>query len=320
MALLFSRKIQAVLGVDISATAVKILELQSAHKQLWVQNFALVPLMPNAILDYTIKDPNAVNVAIQEAYAQMPFTTRRVAIAMPSPAIISKTLQVDAALSEEELEAHIQLEAAAVIPFSLDEVCMDFSILGVSKKDPAKADVLLVAARRTQVDARREMVTAAGLIVDFIDVETFAIERVMNHLTYKDTAQTTALLHFDGTSMTLIVLRHSRVVYSHEELLSAQQLTESIESLTPLLRRAMQFFLSSVEGCQVDQILLSGVGIDGINAMVAECLSLPVALVEPFQNMPLAAGVDAKWFQQERSALMVACGLALRGVNHHDRN
>jgi Tfp pilus assembly PilM family ATPase len=79
----------------------------------------------------------------------------------------------------------------------------------------------------------------------------------------------------------------------------------------------MQFFLSSVEGCQVDQILLSGVEINGINALVAECLSLPVALVDPFQNMSLAASVESKCFQQARSTLMVACGLALRGITHN---
>ncbi len=320
MALLFPRKPRAVLGLDISATAVKIVELRVANKQLCVHRVALVPLVSNTIVDNTIKDAAAVTAAIQEAYAQMRFTTRHVAIALPATTVISKTLQVDATLSDEELEAHIQLEAASILPFPLDEVCMDFSVLGINEKDPVKADVLLIAARRAQVAVRRDRVAAAGLIVDCIDVETFAIERVVNYLMDKDPAKTVALIHFDVTAMTLIVLHQRRVIYTHEELLSTQQLTDAVESLAPLLRRAMQFFISATPDYLVEKVLLSGFGVSALSIMVSDCLSLPVTIINPFHNMSLSAVVNAHPLQQEASTLTIACGLALRGITHYDGN
>lgn len=318
MVLLFPRKTHAILGMDISATAVKILELRHINKRLRVQGFAVAPLMPHVIDHNQIKDPSAVTAAIQLGLGQMHFSTRHVAIAMPATAVISKIVSIDASLSEEELEAHVQLEAATVIPFPLDEVCMDFSVLEVDEKDPAKANVLVVAARRAQVDLRRNTVAAAGLMVDCIEVESFAIERVVNHLTDEDTAKTIAVIDFGAMTMTLTVIRQRRMIYTHEELLSMQPLTAAMDSLMPLLRRVMHIFLSSVDGCPVDQIWLSGLEISGLCAIVSEGLSLPTAIINPFHHMSLATAVNEQQLQREASAVVTACGLALRGLAHYD--
>lgn len=318
MALLFPRKTRAVLGLDISSTAVKMVELRVANERLWVQGFALVPLMSNTIVDNTIKDAAAVTAAIQEAYTQMHATTRHVAIALPVSTVISKTLQVDATLSDEELEAHIQLEAASALPFSLEELCMDFSTLGVNEKDLTKVDVLLVAARMAQVAARCDRAIAAGLTVNYIDVETFAIERVVNYLMYKNATQAITVIHFDATALTLMVLHQRRIIYTHEELFHTQQVTETIESLMPLLRRAMQLFISAAPGCMVEQVLLSGFGVNALPTMVSECLSLPVTVINPFHTLSVATEVNEAQLQQEASTFTVACGLALRGMVRYD--
>ncbi len=317
MALLFPRKAHAVLGLDINATAVRILELRRTDKQLGVQSLAIVPLMPNAIVDNLIKSPQDVISAIKAALGQMHFSTRHVGIALPTTAVISKTVTIDAGLSEEELEAHVQLEAATAIPFPLDEVCMDFSVLGVNEKDFTKVDVLLVAARLAQVDARRNVVETAGLVVDYIEVDSFAVERCVNYLRYKDAPKTIAAIDFGPTTMTLTVIHQRRVIYTHEELLSVQPLTES---LTPLLRRAMQMFLSSAKSHPVDEILLSGSELNGLTAIVSDDLSLPVTIINPFHAMLLTDTVNALQLQQEASAFTIACGLALRGLMHYDRN
>ena len=317
MALLFPRKTHAVLGLDISPTAVKILELRRTNKQLRVQGFAVVPLMSNAIVDNVIKNPQNVISAIKAALEQMPFSTRHVGIALPATAVISKTIAIDASLSEEELEAHIQLEAATAIPFPLDEVCMDFSPLGVNEKDPTKVDVLLVAARLAQVEARRNVVETAGLLVDCIEVESFAVERCVNYLRYKDDSKTIAVIDFNKTIMTLTVMYQRRVIYTHEELLSSQPVTES---LMPLLRRAMQMFFSSAQSYPVDEILLSGSGISGLTTIVSDDLSLPVTIINPFYTMLLTDTVNALQVQQELSTFTIACGLALRGLTYYDRN
>jgi type IV pilus assembly protein PilM len=310
MALLFPRKMRPVLGLDIGATVIKMVELRCMHQQLWLQRFAVVPF-PHAA---------ALSAAIQEAYTQMCTATRDVAIAMPAAAVISKTLQVDVALPEEELEAHIQLEAAAALPFPLDEMCMDFSVLGCNEINPAKADVLLVAARKAQVALRCDSIISAGLAVDSIDVEIFALERVVNYLNHADAVKTIALFHFDETTITFMVLHQRRVIYTHEELYSVQQLTETIESLVPLLHRAMQFFISSIPNHPVESILLSGLRVSVLSTIVADELSLPVTIVNPFQAMSLAAVVNESQLQQQAATLTIACGLALRGVKNYGRN
>jgi type IV pilus assembly protein PilM len=317
MSLLFPRKAHAVLGLDISATAVKILELRRANKQFWVQGLAVVPLIPNTIVDNLIKSPQSVITAIKAALEQTHFSTRHVGIALPAAAVISKTVVIDAGLSEEELEAHVQLEAATAIPFSLDEVCMDFSVLGVNEKDPTKVDVLLVAAHLAQVEARRDVVETAGLLVDCIEVESFAVERCVHYLRYKDDPKTIAMFDLGKVTMILVVIHQRRVIYTHEELLSSQSLTES---LTPLLRRAMQMFLSSAQSYPIDEILLSGSDISRVAAIISDDLSLPVTIINPFHTMLLADTVNVLQLQQEASAFTIACGLALRGLMHYDRN
>jgi type IV pilus assembly protein PilM len=317
MALLFPRKTHAVLGLDISTTAVKILELRRINKQFWVQGFVAVPLRPNAIVDNQIKNPQSVITAIKTALEQAHFSTRHVGIALPAAAVISKTVIIDTDLSEEELEAHVQLEAATAIPFPLDEVCMDFSVLGVNEKDSTKVDVLLVAARLAQVEARRNVVESAGLVVDCIEVESFAVERCVHYLRYKDDRKTIAVIDLGKSTMILTVIHQRQVIYTHEELLGSQPVTES---LMPLLRRAMQMFLSSAQSHPVDEILLSGSNIDELAAIVADDLSLLVTIINPFHTMLLTDTVNALQLQQEASAFTIACGLALRGLMHYDRH
>ncbi len=320
MALLFPRKRHAVLGVDISGTAVSILELRRAHTKLWVQGFAVAPFTSSTLVAHSILEPTAMIRAIQAALDQSHFSTRHVAIAMPAAAVISKTLSIDANLSEEELEAHVQLETAAAIPFSLDEVCMDFSVLGLNEKDPTKADVVWVAARRAQVEARRDVLETAGLIVDYIEVESFAVERSVNYFTYKNTLKTIAVFDLSKIKVILTVIHQRRLIYINEEWLHGSQLTESTEYLVPLLRRMMQLFISSTQTCPVDEILLSGPDVSEFVKVVSESLILPVTIIDPFQNMYPATTVNALQLQQEASSLVIACGLALRGVVGRDRD
>lgn len=310
MVLLFPRKARAVLGLDISATAVKILELRARHKQIELQGFAVAPLAPQAIVDHTIKDSTAVAAAIQSAYRQMNSNTRHVAIAVPAAVVISKTVSIAAHLSAIELEAEIQLEAATAIPFALDEVCMDFSVLGMNEKDPSKMDVFLVAARKTQVNVRCDVVKSAGLTVDYVDVETFAIERAMHLILPTESPETIVLIHFDESLMIFRVIQRGSIIYTHEEILSTK--TFVADNLTPLLKRAMQLFLSSQTESSIDRILLSGMYANDLCSWVLDCFSLPVTMVNPFQTMNVK--MNDLQLQQVAPNLLTACGLALRGI------
>lgn len=353
MALLFPKKAHPILGIDISSTAAKVLALsRDSGSRLRVESFGLAAIPPDAIVENNIKDLAAVSEALQLALGRARPNTQHAGIAMPSTAVISKVLQVDATLSDEELEAHIELEAASSIPFPLEEVRMDFTVLGINEKDPSKSNVLLVASRMEHVDARIDVLEEAGLIVDFVDVETFAVERATNYLkeTLPDNGinKTVAVIDFGATMTTLTVLYNMQAIYSREEIFGGRQLTEAIqrryhlsyedagrmkkigglpddykeevlypfrESLIPLVRRSMQFFLSSGHGQSVDHILLAGGGanIDGLSDMISERLSAPCTVVNPFINMSLSRSINEANLHQDASSLLVCSGLALRG-------
>ncbi len=320
MVLFFPRKARAVLGLDLSAAAVRMLALGRAGPRLTVQGVGLAPLMPNAILGHTIQHSADVVAAIQDALGQMQSNLRHVAIAMPATGIISKTLQLQAEFCNEALEAHIQLEAATSIPFPLDEVCMDFFVLGPNAINPDKVDVVWVAARKMEVDARIAVAEEAGLIVDYVDVDMFALERAVNDLEKQDIHKTIAVVDVETTTIRLTVIQQRRAVYTQEEVLGAQQAIEGVQALAPLLRRAMQLFVSTEKSAPVDKIILTGRGAtaEGLQSMMVDCFSLPVSVAAPFQNKALAAGMNREGLDEVSPALMWAFGLALKGCVHYD--
>ncbi len=359
MGLLFPRKSHSVLGVDLSSTAAKVLELSYSSGRYKVESFGLATIPPEAIVENNIKDFAVVTEALKLALERAKVSTRYAAIAMPSTAVISKILQVDASLSDDELEAHIQLEAATLIPFPLAEVRMDFTVLEINEKDASKMNVLFVASRTENVDARVDVLEDAGLTVDFVDVETFAVERSVNFLRTllpdQGVDKTIAVIDFGATMTTLTVLHNMRAIYSREEVFGGRQLTEAIqrryhlsyeeagrmkkmgglpadyeeevlkpfrESLIPLVRRSMQFFLSSGYSHNVDFILLAGGGahLNGLSEMLADRLSAPCVIADPFENMSLARGLNEDSLRLDAPAFMVSCGLALRGFPEYGTN
>ncbi len=174
----FSRKSLRVLGMDISSTAVKIVELGLHNHRYRVQSYAVASIPPHAIIENDVKDISALAESIELAYARSESSLKAVAAALPTSAIITKTLQVDATLSESELPEHIQLEAGRYVPYPLEEVSLDFAVLGLNEKEPSKLDILVVAARTEHVESRAEAIRQAGLIPQVIDVESYAIQRI----------------------------------------------------------------------------------------------------------------------------------------------
>lgn len=320
MALLFHRKRPAVLGVDLGAAAVKVLELSRSAEGLRVEGFASVAIAPGLITDNTIQDVAALGAALTLALAQAKVSAAHAAIALPATLVISKTLQVDATLPEEELEATMQLEAASSISFPLTEVYRDFAVLGLHEKDPAKMDVLLVAARRAPVDTRVLVLHNAGLSVDCVEVETFTMERVVNYLNLAED-KTIAVIQVSAAMITLTVIYRKRVIYSREEL-CGNAATLDVDLLMPLLRRFLQLFLSSASSHTIDQIWLTGEGAHtmGLCDRIAESLAISCGIMQPLHTMSLAATVDAAALAQAAPSLALACGLALRGMINHDRD
>ena len=147
------RSSSALLGIDLSASSVKVVELVPGQKaSMRLQRYAIEPIERGAVTDGNIERPEQVAEALGRAMRRMSTRTRDVAMAMPSSAVITKRIALPAGLPEEDYELQVESEASQYIPFAIEEVNLDFQILGPSAADPDEVEVLLAASRKEKVE------------------------------------------------------------------------------------------------------------------------------------------------------------------------
>jgi hypothetical protein len=168
-------KKQALLGLDVSSSAVKLIELSRSGGRMRVESYAVEPLPVGAVVENSIADTELVGGAIKRVVAKA--KTKNVAMAVAGATVITKVIQMPVGLSDAEMESQIALEADQYIPYPLDEVALDFRVLGPNPSNDNQVNVLLAGCRREQVEARTEALEIAGLKPLYIDVEAYAVER-----------------------------------------------------------------------------------------------------------------------------------------------
>jgi len=351
---LFKSKNPPVLGLDISSTAIKLLELGKHGDRLRVESYAVEPLPPNSVIEKNISDVEAVGEAIKRAVKRSGSRNKFAAAAVAGSAVITKTISMPATLTEDDMEQQIELEADQYIPYPLEEVNLDFELLGPTENDPERVDVLLAASRSENVDVRMAAIELAGLKAKIIDVEAYAIENSFNmlaaQLPEQGIDQTIAVIDVGATMTTLNVMHDLKTIYTREQVFGGKQLTEEIqrryglsyeeagmakrqgglpdnyvpEVLEPFkdamaqqVSRSLQFFFSSSQYNSVDHIVLAGGSamIMGIDELIANKLGVHTSVANPFTNMTLASRVKAQSLSNDAPALMIACGLAMRSFD-----
>lgn len=351
---LFKTNTPQVVGLDISSTAVKLLELGKSGDRLRVESYAVEPLPPNSVNEKNIADVEAVGEAIKRAVKRSGSRTKLAAAAVAGSAVITKTISMPSNLSEDEMEQQIQMEADQYIPYPLEEVNLDFEILGPAESDPERVDVLLAASRSENVNDRVDAIELAGLKARVIDVESYAIENAFtllaSQLPEQGIEQTVAVLDVGATMTTLNVMHDLKTIYTREQVFGGRQLTEEIqrryglsyeeagmakrqgglpdnyvpevlepfkEAMAQQVSRSLQFFFSSSHYNSVDHIVLAGGSamINGIDEMIANKLGVNTTIANPFTNMTLASRVKAQSLSNDAPALMIACGLAMRSFD-----
>ncbi len=352
------RKQRALLGVDISSTAVKLIELsrtdRTAAGLYRVDAFMVEPLPVNAVVEKKIADVDAVGQAIRRAVAKAGTKTRRAACALPGSTVITKVISMPASLSDAEMETQIQLEADQHFPYPLEEVNIDFDLLGPSANDGEMVDVLLVASRREHVDDRVTVLALGGLRAEVVDVEAYVMENacahLLGHLGVEGQDQILAVADIGATTTTLHVLHGGETIYTREQSFGGNQLLEEMTSRYGLSRiqalerlednrlpasfatevlgpfedtlarqiaRALQFFYSASSFNRTDQVLLAGgaARVERIDELVEERLGFPVSVANPFGAMAVGSGVDAEALAKAAPSMMIATGLALRAFD-----
>ncbi len=352
--MLFSPRSKPLIGLDITTSAIKLIELSGSLRNCKVEAYAAEATPPNAINEKTIVDAAAVGDAIRRAVKRSGTNTREVAIAISGDAAITKRIQLPKATAESQYEAQVEVQADQLIPFPMEEVSYDFQVIGESATDPDMLDLLLVATRTENVDQRRAAVEAAGLIPRVVDVETFALENACQLMSYQmpdgGMGHLIAVVDFGASNTTFSVLRDAQVAYTRDFSFGGQQLTEEImrayglsledagrakkegglpsnytpevldpfiDDMTQQVSRSLQFFLASGGGEQPDQILVCGgcANIPGVADVISSKVGIPTEIGDPLGQMKLSSRVKSQNIRRDATALLTACGLALRSFD-----
>ncbi|MGZ2952426.1 type IV pilus assembly protein PilM [Pseudomonas aeruginosa] len=346
---LIKKKANTLLGIDISSTSVKLLELSRSGGRYKVEAYAVEPLPPNAVVEKNIVELEGVGQALSRVLVKAKTNLKSAVVA-----VAGSTIEMEAGLSEDELENQLKIEADQYIPYPLEEVAIDFEVQGLSARNPELVDVLLAACRKENVEVREAALALAGLTAKVVDVEAYALERSYALLSSQlgaDTDQlTVAVVDIGATMTTLSVLHNGRTIYTREQLFGGRQLTEEIqrryglsveeaglakkqgglpddydsEVLRPFkdavvqqVSRSLQFFFAAGQFNDVDYIVLAGgtASIQDLDRLIQQKIGTPTLVANPFADMALNGKVNAGALASDAPALMIACGLALRSFD-----
>ena len=303
------------------------------------------------ITDGNVEKFDEVADAVRRLVKKSGTRTKNVALALPASAVITKKITLSGGLSDAELEVQVESEANQYIPFSLDEVSLDFCVVGPSATSSGDVDVLIAASRKEKVQDRQGLAEAAGLKPVIVDVESYAsrlaIARLIEKLPEKGVDTMVALFEVGALTMSMQVIKNDDVLYERDQAFGGAQLTQLIvrqygfspqeaeskkrsedlpedyelgvlkpfvDSLAQEVMRALQFFFTSTPYNRVDYVLLAGgsTALPGLAEAVSQQTSFACSLVNPFEGMELGISVREKKMRREACSYLTSCGLALR--------
>ena len=353
--MLFGRSNKALIGLDITTSSVKLIELSRHGDTYRVEAYAAEATPLNSVNEKAIVDAQVVGEAVRRAVKRSGTKTRDAAVAISGDAAITKVIQMPSTFSGSELEGQVELQADQYIPFPMEEVSYDFEVIGPTHSDPDMIDVLLVATRTENVEQRQAAVEAAGLKAAIVDVEAFAVEnacRLLRHqMPNQGEGHNIAVMDFGASSTTFSVLRDLKVMYTRDFAFGGQQLTEEImrtygltleeagrakkegglpsnyepeilepfiDDMTQQVSRSLQFFLASgTNRQQPEQLLVCGgcANIPGVADVIASRVGIPTEIGNPLGMMKISSKARSQGVMKDATALLTACGLALRSFD-----
>lgn len=349
---MFGQKTAPLLGLDISSSSVKLVELgRDKSGRFILERCAIEPLERGWINDGNVEKFEEVAEAMRRVVKKSGTRTRNVAMALPASAVITKKIILPGGMTDAELEVQVETEANQYIPFSLDEVSLDFCVVGPSSTSAGDVEVLIAASRKEKVQDRQGLAEAAGLKPVILDVESYASRlaagRLIEALPNEGRDQMVALFEVGASTTSMQVIRNDEVLYDRDQAFGGAQLTQLIvrqygfspeeaeakkrsgelpedyesgvlrpfvDSMAQEVARALQFFFTSTPHNRVDHIMVAGgsAALPGLSDAVTAQTSFPCLLADPFQGMHIGDGVREKKVRREAPSYLTSCGLAMR--------
>lgn len=342
-----------IVGLDIGASAVKILQLGKHGDRIRVENFAMEQLEPGLVRERNIIDRDKVVAAIKSAMKKSGIKTQKVCISISNSMAITKVLKMADDLNDKDIGGEIEIEASKYIPYPLSEINLDYTVLGPVQNSAGMMNVLLVASKSDNVDNIAGLVIDAGLNPVVVDIDAYAISRAFTLVAKKLPAQgknkVVAIFDIGATITTMNVLENDNVIYMRDQIFGSQQLIDEIQSIYGLtyeeailslryenlpkdfypeildpfkhtlaqqINRFCQFFFSAGEKNSIDYIFLTGGFADafGLDKVIQDKLQFKTFVAHPFDDMLLANHINKDEFKNATPHLMKCCGLALRNI------
>ena len=342
----------SLVGVDISSTSVKLVELSDIGKGAFrLERYAIEPLPKDVVADGNIANIEQVSETLRRGFKRLGSRNKNIALALPAAMVITKKIIVPAGQRDEELELTVEAEANQYIPFALDEVNFDFQTLGAAPNNTDEVEVLIAASRKEKVEDRVAAAEAAGLKPRIMDVESYATQETFQligpSLPANGRDQNIALVDIGSHVSHFYVLRNNQFLFSRDQAFGGNQLTQDIqrafnlsadeaesakknqglpenydndvlqpfmETLALEITRALQFFFTSTSYNQVDQIVLAGgcALLPGLDELIAKRAGVGTIVANPFSSMQTSERIRSRQLAQDAPMLMIATGLAMR--------
>ncbi len=349
---LFDRQPAPLVGLDVSASSIKLVELSKDRAgEFTLERCAIEPLERGWISEGNFEKFDEVVEAARRLIKKSGTKAKHVAMALPASVVISKKIILPGGLSEREMEAQVEMEASQYIPFSLDEVSLDFCVIGPSTTAAGDVEVMIAASRKEKVEDRQGLAEAMGLTPMVMDVESYAARlaagRALERLPGGGAGAVVALFEIGGLASTMQVLREDELLYERDQVFGGAQLTQLlmrqygftaeeaeskkragelpedyadavlvpfVETLAQEVERALKFFFTSTPHNRVDLILLAGgsAGLHGLTEAITMHTGCACQVLNPFDGMAMGRAVREQKMLREAPSYLTACGLAMR--------
>lgn len=342
-----------IMGLDISSSAIKLMELSKKGDQIRVDRCVLEPLEPGVVVERNIINRERVVSAIKDLISKNRISSKKVCVAIPSSASITKIIKMNSDLSDKEIGSEIELEAEKYIPYALDEINLDYTVLGPVDGDESLVNVLLAVSKMENVDNLEQIIIEAGLIPAIVDIESFAMESafelVINKIPVAARSKTLAIFDIGATTTTVNVFDKQKLIYTREQPFGGQQLIDEIQNrygltyeesvvafhfqdlpddytmeiLEPFkqtiaqqVSRICQFFFSSGEYSSIEYVFLTGgiSTITGLDTLIQNKIQTKTFIANPFSDFIIPKNINKDNFRNDMPRLMTCCGLALRNL------
>ncbi|MCP3687697.1 MAG: pilus assembly protein PilM [Gammaproteobacteria bacterium] len=333
-----------------------MMELSKTGSSYRIEGIGVEALPANAVVEKNVAEIESVSESVKRALSKSKIKLRNVAVAVAGSSVITKKITMPASLSEDEMEGHIQLEADQYIPYPLEEVSLDFQIIGPTDSNPETVDVLLAACRSENVDNRVAAVEMAGLTAKIVDIEAYTIETVFSAMSPQmpdeGMGKTIAIIDIGATMTSLSVLHDQKLVYTREQNFGGKQLTEEImrryglsydeaglakrqgglpdnyepevlypfkETTVQQVSRFLQFFYSAGGSTDnIDHLVLAGgtACLPDLAELTESHIGVPTTIANPFSDMSSSSRVNKANLEADAPSFLVAAGLAIRGAEY----